>query len=119
MVKLKKKIHHDDIIRNYTLEKMYMKMEKDILDLTINIDKMNKEIQNLEEKIKNKIKEDDQLHFYLYNVLDGHMLELKSDLTRLEALVDYIIDIKFFTKNFIKDEEFILKNEQIKNKIIK
>lgn len=117
--KTKKKIHHDDIIRNYTLEKMYMKMEKDILDLTINIDKMNKEIKHLEEKIKNKIREDDQLHFYLYNVLDGHMLELKSDLTRLEALVDYIIDIKFFTKNFIKDEEFIVKNELIKNKIIK
>ncbi len=118
--KSKKKIHHDDIIRNYTLERMYMKMEKDILDLTVNIEKMKTEIKHLDEKQKekNNKKEEEEMHYYLYNILDGHMLEIKSDMKKLESLVDYIIDIKFFTKNFIKDDEFIAKNEQIKNKII-
>lgn len=99
----KKKILKTDMILNH--------------DLTRKVKKIEDEMKKLQEEIKKRKKED--YHFYLYNILDDHWIEIKSDLRRLEKMMDYLIYHKYFTKNFTSDEEFIRQNEEIRDRIIK
>ena len=42
-----------------------------------------------------------------------YLIEIEGDLKNLEEMMNYLIEIKYFTKNFIKDDEFIAKNNDI------
>jgi 1-aminocyclopropane-1-carboxylate deaminase/D-cysteine desulfhydrase-like pyridoxal-dependent ACC family enzyme len=86
-------------------------------DLSRKVKKIEEEMKKLREEIQKRKKED--YHFYLYNILDDHWIEIKSDLKRLENMMDYLIYHKYFTKNFTSDEEFIRMNEEIRDRIIK
>ncbi len=92
-----------NIFRNLTLESLRERIHNDIKDLKHQLDLIQHNV-----KIKST-KESQELedHFYLYNILDGHQIEIKSDLNRLKKMMDYLIDCKYFRKNFISDDEFI------------
>lgn len=76
------------------------------------IEKLQKEIQELEKK-----KRKPEKSFYLYNILTNQKIEIKSSLPRLTKMIDYLILHKFFVKNFMSDDEFIVQNETIRNQI--
>ncbi len=99
------KIIRDNIIQNHRIDKnMNLYMEK--------IKKTEEKIENL----KNK-KEYQEHKFYLYNILNDELLELRSDIFRLQKMIEYLIDHKYFTKNYMNDEEFIIKNLNYKDEI--
>lgn len=56
--------------------------------------------------------------YKLLNILDGNIIEIKSDLTRLKQMVTYLIKNKYEDKIIVSDEIF-LKNNIQNNKIIK
>ncbi len=116
--KTKKKVNGEDIVRNYTIENCYMKTEKDIMDINNTILKFKKELEKIEVQMQKK-EENNQTSFkyYLYNILDDNLIEIESDLKRLEEMMNYLIEVKYFTKNFIKDDEFIAKNNNILDKL--
>ena len=77
------------------------------------IQQLQKEILHLEQKTKDQ----EIKSFYLYNILTNEKIEIKSSLTRLTGMIDYLIYHKFFVKNFMSDEQFIELNQDIRNKI--
>lgn len=62
--------------------------------------------------------EDDNYHFYLFNILDGHHIEIISSLDRLENMIQFLIYQKYFYKNHMTDEDFLLMNQHIREKYI-
>ncbi len=64
-------------------------------------------------KYENNIK---NFKFYLYNILTDEMYELSSDLNRLNKMIEYIIKVKYGSKEKIADNIFIENQIVIKNK---
>ena len=47
--------------------------------------------------------------FYLYNILSGEKYELKSSITELSDILEYLIHMKYYFNNDIDDIKFIKK----------
>ncbi len=56
------------------------------------------------------------LSFYIFNILDNNIYEIKSDIDKLSEMVKLIIFDKYYKKNKILDVKFINDNLLIKNK---
>ena len=107
-------------VRSIISGKVKKVLENEIL---LNISNMRK-LHKLEEEEREMLKEHkkrreerNQKYFILYNILDDHKIQVKSDLERLEKMVDYLIYHKYFVKNFLSDEEFLTQNQMIREKV--
>jgi hypothetical protein len=62
--------------------------------------------------------EDENYHFYLFNILDGHHIEIISSLDKLQNMIQFLIYQKYFHKNYMSDEDFLHMNQNIREKYI-
>lgn len=58
-----------------------------------------------------------EYQFYLFNILDNNIIEIKSDINRLTQMVQLLITHKFYTPNKLSDEDFIKQINNIKKSI--
>lgn len=54
-----------------------------------------------------KIETDIINNYYLYNILTDELIEIKSDMTKLKTMIDYLIKKKYFDTNIITDNKFL------------
>ncbi len=105
-----RKVKPQNIIKNYTA----LLRDKNENNYDTNILKINKEYDNklsiLEQNTINK-----EYHFYLFNIFNEEIIEIKSDIKRLENMIEFLINIK---NNNIKidDNKFINENLGIAKK---
>jgi len=56
-----------------------------------------------------------EMEYFLYNILTDEKIKISASYDKLKELIHYLIEKKYFTKNFITDEMFLKSIKQIKS----
>lgn len=131
-LKLNKKydnqVHENDIVEftynNISLTGNILKVDddNDNIDIAVhdtiykvtlkNIDK-NITYNSILQELNNNINK--PYRFYLLNILDNNLIEIKSSIDKLEKMVNILYTAKYEPRNTLTDKEFIAKIDNIKS----
>jgi hypothetical protein len=84
--------------------------------INVKVNKRSYKIRSSNIVNKKRVKTDKLNNYYLFNILDDHVMSVKSTMKELEQMIEYLVHHKYSVKTRATDEQFIFNNQKIKER---